>query len=228
MRLEPARAIARKTHNRMNLLPTKPSPCPRPQLHLRYGVSSGWSTGMWRACGVNACIVRSNVYDFAFMAVATAPTPTTALPAENFDATPVAPGASPALAAALTAIGDRWSLAVVAQLTTGPQRFNDLASALAPMARTVLSDRLRKLDDAGVITRKRYSAAPTRYAYRLTVAGSELARVCGVLADWASRHLHDGQPALTHRECGGHVMPAWRCDVCGPVPARDVADTSHA
>jgi DNA-binding HxlR family transcriptional regulator len=137
-----------------------------------------------------------------------------------------APGSSPALAQALTTVGDRWSLALVAQLTAGPQRFNDLASAMQPIARTVLSDRLRRLDDAGILTKRRYSAAPARYQYRLTVAGSELARVCGVLADWASRHLGDGTPALAHHECGGHVMPAWRCDVCGPVPARDVVDES--
>jgi DNA-binding HxlR family transcriptional regulator len=132
-----------------------------------------------------------------------------------------------ALGRALVTVGDRWSLAVVARLTVGPQRFNDLATALAPIARTVLSDRLRRLEEAGVLARRQYSEAPARWNYRLTMAGADLARVCGVLADWSARHLvEDGEPVLLHRGCSNQVMPAWRCEECGPVPSREVYDTS--
>ena len=126
------------------------------------------------------------------------------------------------LAKALGVVGDRWSLAVVAQLTEGPQRFNDLADALKPIARTVLSERLRRLEDAGIITRRQYSDAPVRWNYKLSVSGAELARVAGVLADWGARHMGDGLPALTHDECGSAVMVAWHCSDCGPVPAKSV------
>ena len=134
----------------------------------------------------------------------------------------------PPLAQGLVAVGDRWSLAVVAQLVKGPHRFNDLAIALAPIARTVLSDRLRRLEEFGVISRRQYSSAPVRCNYRLTMAGAELAPVCGVLADWAARHLGSGGPALLHRGCGGHVAPAWRCDECGAVPPREIHDISSS
>lgn len=149
--------------------------------------------------------------------------------------TPLADPASPAgaedarrgfaelpLAKALAVVGDRWSLAVVAQLTEGAQRFNDLADALKPIARTVLSERLRRLEDAGIITKRQYSDAPVRWNYRLSMSGAELARVAGVLADWGSRHLGDGLPALTHEECGSGVMVAWQCSECGPVPPKAV------
>lgn len=126
------------------------------------------------------------------------------------------------LAKALAMVGDRWSLAVVAQLTEGPHRFNDLADSLRPIARTVLSERLRRLEDAGIITRRQYSDAPVRWNYRLSVSGSELARVAGVLADWGARHLGDGLPALTHATCGTGVMVAWHCSDCGPVPPKEV------
>lgn len=126
------------------------------------------------------------------------------------------------LAKALAVVGDRWSLAVVAQLTEGAQRFNDLAQALKPIARTVLSERLKRLEDADIITKRKYSDAPERFNYRLSVSGAELARVAGVLADWGSRHLGDGMPALTHDECGGGVMVAWHCADCGPVPPKAV------
>lgn len=134
----------------------------------------------------------------------------------------IAPRSNP-LSLALAIVGDRWSLALVAQLVAGPQRFNDLATSVAPIARTVLSERLRRLEEAGIVSRKQYSDAPVRWNYRLTVTGAELARVCAVLADWASRHLGDGAPVLRHSACGHDVTPAYRCSECGPVPAREIA-----
>lgn len=127
------------------------------------------------------------------------------------------------IARALAVVGDRWSLAVVAQLVDGPQRFNDLATSLAPIARTVLSERLRRLEDAGIVLKRQYSETPARWNYRLSVSGADLARVAGVLADWGSRHLGDGMPALVHEACGTGVMVAWHCADCGPVAAKEVA-----
>ncbi|MBC7460617.1 MAG: winged helix-turn-helix transcriptional regulator, partial [Thermoleophilia bacterium] len=86
-----------------------------------------------------------------------------------------------------------------------------------------LSERLRRLEDAGIISRSQYSDAPVRWNYRLSVAGAELARVAGVLADWGTRHLGDGMPGLLHTECGTGVMVAWHCADCGPVAPRDVS-----
>ena len=133
------------------------------------------------------------------------------------------PATASALATALSTVGDRWSLAIVAQLAVGPQRFNDLALSVAPIARTVLSERLRRLEEAGVVARKQYSETPVRWNYRLTMAGADLARVCAVLADWSSRHLGDGTAVLVHDGCGAEVTPAYRCDDCGPVTAREIA-----
>ena len=126
------------------------------------------------------------------------------------------------LHAALATVGDRWSLAVVAELVAGPCRFNDLATGLKPIARTVLSDRLRRLEDASIIAKRQYSDAPARWNYRLTLAGAELARVCGLLADWGSRHLGDGSPALMHATCGSAITPVYSCEQCGVIPAREL------
>jgi DNA-binding HxlR family transcriptional regulator len=126
------------------------------------------------------------------------------------------------LARALAVVGDRWSLAIIARLVEGPRRFNDLAETVAPIARTVLSERLRRLEETGLVSR-RPGDTPKRHVYRLTLAGGELARVAGVLADWSSRHLGDGSPALVHRDCGGAILTAWQCENCGSVAPRDVA-----
>lgn len=95
-----------------------------------------------------------------------------------------------ALSRALCVVGDRWSLAIVSQLATaGPQRFSDLAGAVAPIARTVLSERLRRLDEAGVIEREQYCDAPVRFSYRLTTSGTALAATCASLATWSRGNL---------------------------------------
>lgn len=125
------------------------------------------------------------------------------------------------LARALALVGDRWSLAIIAQLVEGPMRFNDLAESVAPIARTVLSERLRRLEETGLIVR-RPGDTPRRHVYRLTLSGGELARVSGVLAEWSSQYLGDGAPALVHRECGSAVSTGWHCASCGQIPARDV------
>lgn len=145
-----------------------------------------------------------------------------ALPRDRSHPTDSTEAAEHPLDRALRLVGDRWSLAIIARLTGGPMRFNDLAASAAPIARTVLSERLRRLEDAGLVARRQYTDTPVRWNYRLTVAGSDLARVCGVLADWSSRNLGDGTPAFSHHGCDGEVGPAYRCTECGLVPAREI------
>ena len=60
-----------------------------------------------------------------------------------------------AVARALEQVGDRWSLLVIRDLLTGPKRFTDLMDRLGGITPTTLSQRLRELDDAGIVTADR-------------------------------------------------------------------------
>ena len=81
------------------------------------------------------------------------------------------------IARALEVIGDRWSLLVVRELTLGVHRFNDIASHTgAP--RDVLTARLRKLEELGVVERRQYSDRPPRHEYLLTASGREALPRC--------------------------------------------------
>ena len=74
---------------------------------------------------------------------------------------------------ALSIVGDRYALLVVRELRYGQTRFQDIAAGTgAP--RDVLTARLRKLEQAGVIERRQYSEHPPRHEYLLTDAGKEL------------------------------------------------------
>jgi len=91
------------------------------------------------------------------------------------------------MARALEIIGERWSLLVVRDLTLGPQRFTDLVRSLADITPTRLTDRLRRLEAAGVVTREPPSRGREVW-YRLTDTGLDLAPVVEALTLWGMNH----------------------------------------
>ena len=131
-----------------------------------------------------------------------------------------------ALAGALEAIGDRWSLLVVAVLLDGPRRFGDLEAELAGVASNVLSDRLRRLEQHGLVVAEPYQRRPPRFAYELTEAGRELAGPVRLLAAWGARHGGDAD-LLRHDACGTALETRWWCPTCEVTVEDDPADDLH-
>jgi len=126
------------------------------------------------------------------------------------------------LDAALARVGDRWSLLIVEALLDGPRRFNDLGSAVVGIAPNILTDRLRRLERAGVIVGQRYSERPVRLAYSLTADGQELAGVLRLLAAWGSGSDSDG---LRHVSCGTALEARWWCPTCSAAIGEEEAST---
>jgi len=96
------------------------------------------------------------------------------------------------VAQALEVIGERWTLLVVRELLCGSTRFGELVRGVPLMSRSVLADRLRGLESAGIIERKARSSGRGQ-SYELTQAGRELGPIvegCGVWGQrWARRKL---------------------------------------
>ncbi|GAA4170647.1 helix-turn-helix domain-containing protein [Gryllotalpicola koreensis] len=91
------------------------------------------------------------------------------------------------IADALQLVGERWSLLVVRELGFGVRRFTDIqVNTGAP--RETLAQRLRTLEEAGVVARRRYSDRPPRDEYVLTPAGEDLLPVLSGLREWGERH----------------------------------------
>lgn len=121
------------------------------------------------------------------------------------------------VADALHVIGDRWSLHAVRELALGVTRFNDIA-ANTGASRDILTARLRKLEELGVVRREPYSDRPPRYDYVLTEAGLELAPVLSALRRWGDEHLVDGAPPVQLRHsCGERYVAEPHCQACGEV-----------
>jgi DNA-binding HxlR family transcriptional regulator len=91
------------------------------------------------------------------------------------------------VARALDVVGERWALLVVRELLLGPKRFTDLAAALPGLSQNVLSQRLRELEDAGVVERARLGPPAGSRVYRLTGWGAELEPVLLALGGWGAR-----------------------------------------
>ena len=127
--------------------------------------------------------------------------------------------ADTSLADALVVLGDRWSLLVVKALLDGPKRFGDLETAIEGIAPNVLTARLRKLADHGLVAAEPYSERPPRFSYALTDAGRELESPLRLLAAWASRHSAGGPPR--HDACGTELEVAWYCPTCREVVAEE-------
>lgn len=133
-----------------------------------------------------------------------------------------------ALDDALQAVGDRWTLLVLAALLDGPARFGDLREALPAIAPNILSARLRTLAARGLVVARPYSRRPPRFSYELSAAAGELAGALRLLADWGSRHAEGGR-ALRHEACGTPLEARLWCPACAqPVEPGEAPDVHYA
>ena len=92
-----------------------------------------------------------------------------------------------AVARALDVVGERWALLVVRELLLGPKRFTDLRAGLPNAKPSVLSQRLRELDAAGVVRRRTLAPPSGARVYELTDDGRDLEPIVTALGHWGSR-----------------------------------------
>ena len=130
------------------------------------------------------------------------------------------------VARTLEIVGERWTLLIVRELFRHrSQRFQDLQESLVGVAPNVLSDRLKTLEEHGLIRREFYSEHPPRAAYVLTPVGRELQPALRALAVWGATHL-GGSVDVLHVACGHRIEMRPYCPHCDTeVPADEVKVT---
>lgn len=84
-------------------------------------------------------------------------------------------------------MGKRWNPQIVLALLSGAARFTDLRTAVPGLSDHLLSERLKELEAAGIVTRTVTPTMPVKIAYGLTERGQDLDGVMGALAAWAER-----------------------------------------
>lgn len=129
------------------------------------------------------------------------------------------------MARSLAILGDRWTLMILRDAFMKVRRFDDFQKSLG-IARRVLTERLQKLVDAGVMKRVPYQENPERFEYRLTEMGLDLYPVVVSMVHWGDKYFagKEGPPVLhTHKSCGHEFRSVLTCSECGDtIGARDV------
>ncbi|MFD5103084.1 winged helix-turn-helix transcriptional regulator [Streptomyces albidochromogenes] len=122
-------------------------------------------------------------------------------------------------------LGDGWTLLVLREIFYGESRFDGFIDSLG-IARNTLTDRLRRLENAGLLQRRPYQSEPVRHEYLLTDKGRDFFGVLAAINAWGDRWLSDddGIPVVMHHTACGHDTQAKViCSSCGePLHHQDV------
>ncbi len=126
-------------------------------------------------------------------------------------------------------LGDGWTLLVLRELYYGETKFDAFVSSLN-IARSTLTDRLRKLVDGGLLERREYQAEPVRHEYLLTEAGHEFFAVMAAMKTWGDKWRSAGRKlpvTLVHNRCNHELEAAVTCRCCGEAVILDEV-SAHA
>jgi DNA-binding HxlR family transcriptional regulator len=115
------------------------------------------------------------------------------------------------IAAGLDLVGDRWTLLICRELAQGDRRYTDLCRGLDGIAPNLLSDRLRTLQDVGLVTTAELPPPAARTVYRLTDDGRQIVPVLRAMARFGVRYL-DGEPdeEMSAARAANALLLPWR------------------
>jgi DNA-binding HxlR family transcriptional regulator/putative sterol carrier protein len=101
------------------------------------------------------------------------------------------------LAYALDIVGERWTLLIVRELIAGPRRFKDLTEGLPDISTNLLAERLRSLEQQGILNRRVLPPPAGSTVYELTAVGQALETAVLELGKWGSRFVPPSMDGVT-------------------------------
>ena len=119
------------------------------------------------------------------------------------------------IARTLEMLGDRWTALIVRDSLFASRRFDDYLKRLQ-IARNVLSDRLARLTEEGILERIPHTDGRIGHEYQITTNGQDLLPVLAAMIEWGDRyHAPYGPPReLIHKDCGGPIVHQLTCGKC--------------
>ena len=126
------------------------------------------------------------------------------------------------IARTLSVMGDHWTSLLIREAFFGTRRFDDFQRNLA-IAPNILSSRLRRLVEKGILVAAPYGNWPVRHEYRLTERGLDLYHLPLAMLAWGQRWLDTSESdiELTHTTCGHDLKPVLSCNRCAAPIARE-------
>jgi DNA-binding HxlR family transcriptional regulator len=113
-------------------------------------------------------------------------------------------------------VGDPWTLLILRDAHYGLRRFEEFHTSLG-LSRNILSERLNRLAERGLLSKVVYQEHPVRAEYHLTSSGDEFFAVLVAMVNWGDRWLDQGAGApitLHHTQCDHDVEAAVVCTFC--------------
>ncbi|KWU66696.1 winged helix-turn-helix transcriptional regulator [Priestia megaterium] len=88
-------------------------------------------------------------------------------------------------------IGKKWTGLIIYVLMSGPKRFSELNESIPALSRRLLTERIKELEDHGIVVRNVIPERPIRSEYSLTQKGTELGKILGPISQWAESWVQD-------------------------------------
>ncbi|MCY8929356.1 helix-turn-helix domain-containing protein [Bacillus subtilis] len=82
-------------------------------------------------------------------------------------------------------LGKKWTGLIIYVLMSGPKRFSELSESMPSLSRRILTERIKELEEQGIVVRNVIPDRPIRSEYSLTQKGTELGKILGPISQWA-------------------------------------------
>jgi len=105
-------------------------------------------------------------------------------------------------------IGKRWTGAILAVLMRGPHRFSEILGAVPGLSDRLLSERLRELEDNGIVVRQVHAERPARVDYALSEAGQDLDELIKVITAWGLKWFPERVAGVSRKPAKTATRPA--------------------
>jgi len=93
------------------------------------------------------------------------------------------------IACTLDVVGDKWTLVIVRDMLNGKSRFSGFHDSPERIPTNILADRLRRMEEKGLLTKNLYAKKPPRFEYALTVKGEALLPILQEVCRWGNKFL---------------------------------------
>lgn len=110
------------------------------------------------------------------------------------------------LAFALDIVGDRWTILIIRELTAGPRRFTDLLGGLPGISTNLLTERLKHLEQRGLIRQRLLPPPAASTVYELTAVGKTLEKALLELGKWGSQFVSASREGVQVLHLGSYAL----------------------
>jgi DNA-binding HxlR family transcriptional regulator len=96
----------------------------------------------------------------------------------------------------LDILGDKWTLLVVRDMFVGKKTYGEFLASPEGIPTNILAERLKRLEQHGIIDKTPYQQSPVRYAYQLTSKGQQLSPVINAIIEWGLDNIPGTKAAM--------------------------------